>query len=98
VYWKLTVVILNMVVIYKFCMRVHTILTLHTISFADISAAAMFQDIDKLVIGIVMMFIYIQLIVSKFNLVEYRVSKIIIVIFRFIISARRFNLHIHKEK
>ncbi|PNF27986.1 hypothetical protein B7P43_G14201 [Cryptotermes secundus] len=41
-------------------------------SFADISAAAMFQDIDKLIIGIVMMFIYIQLIVSKFNLVECR--------------------------
>lgn len=41
-------------------------------SFADISAAAMFQDIDKLIVGIIMMFIYIQLIVSKFNMVEFR--------------------------
>lgn len=63
-------------------MRVHAILTSYTISFADISAAAMFQDIDKLIIGIVMMFIYIQLIVSKFNLVECRVSKIFIVTFK----------------
>jgi hypothetical protein len=78
-------------------MRVHRILTSYTISFADISAAAMFQDIDKLIIGIIMMFVYIQLIVSKFNWVEYRVSKIIIVISKFIFSARRFYFYIHKE-
>lgn len=46
----------------------------YSISFADISASAMFQDIDILFIGIFMMFIYIQIVVSKFNMVEFRVS------------------------
>ncbi|XP_069693275.1 patched domain-containing protein 3-like isoform X2 [Periplaneta americana] len=41
-------------------------------SFADISAASMFQDIDKLIIGIVIMFVFIQAVVSKFNMVEFR--------------------------
>jgi predicted RND superfamily exporter protein len=42
-------------------------------SFADISAGAMFQDINILIIGIFMMFIYIQIVVSKFDMVEFRV-------------------------
>ena len=46
----------------------------YLISFADISAGAMFQDIDILLIGIFFMFIYIQIVVSKFNMVEFRVS------------------------
>jgi len=46
----------------------------YSFSFADISAGAMFQDIDILIIGIFLMFIYIQLVVSKFNMVEFRVS------------------------
>jgi hypothetical protein len=75
-------------------MRVHTISTSYVISFADISAAAMFQDIDKLIIGIVMMFIYIQLIVSKFNMVECRVSKICAVIFKSTFLDRHFSLYI----
>lgn len=46
----------------------------YSISFSDISAGAMFQDIDILIIGIFLMFIYIQIVVSKFNMVEFRVS------------------------
>jgi hypothetical protein len=46
----------------------------YSISFSDISEVAMFQDIDILFIGIFMMFIYIQIVVSKFNMVEFRVS------------------------
>ncbi|PSN55875.1 hypothetical protein C0J52_02764 [Blattella germanica] len=42
-------------------------------SFADISASAMFQDVDKLFGGIVMMFIFIQIVISKFNWVECRI-------------------------
>ncbi|KAF4532825.1 hypothetical protein B566_EDAN002676 [Ephemera danica] len=41
-------------------------------SFGDISNDAMFQDIDKLALGIIIMFIYIQLMLSKFNWVEIR--------------------------
>ncbi|KDR12704.1 protein patched homolog 3-like [Zootermopsis nevadensis] len=41
-------------------------------SFADISAASMFQDINKLIVGIILMFIYVQINVSKFNMVECR--------------------------
>lgn len=39
-------------------------------SFGDLSGEIMFQDADKLVIGIILMFIYIQLILSKFNWIE----------------------------
>jgi hypothetical protein len=49
-------------------------LNLYSISFADISAGTMFQDVDKLIIGIFMMFVFIQIVISKFNMVEFRVS------------------------
>lgn len=41
-------------------------------SFADISSATMFQDIDKLSIGIILMFLYVQLVLSNYNWVEWR--------------------------
>nr|CAD7423184.1 unnamed protein product [Timema monikensis] len=41
-------------------------------SYGDISSSVMFQDVDKLIFGIIMMFIYVQIIVSKFNMVEFR--------------------------
>ncbi|XP_037924003.1 NPC intracellular cholesterol transporter 1-like isoform X3 [Hermetia illucens] len=43
-------------------------------SFGDISEATMFQDTDKLIIGISVMFIYIQVVLSKFSWVELRIS------------------------
>lgn len=43
-------------------------------SFGDISAATMFADMDKLIIGIILMFIYMQIVLSKFSWVELRVS------------------------
>jgi hypothetical protein len=55
-------------------------LNLYLFSFSDISAAAMFQDVDKLVIGIFLMFMLIQIVVSKFNMVEFRVSKDTIIV------------------
>ncbi|XP_058824384.1 NPC intracellular cholesterol transporter 1-like [Topomyia yanbarensis] len=42
-------------------------------SYGDISADSMFKDIDKLVIGGVLMFIYMQLVLSKFSCTEFRV-------------------------
>ena len=44
-------------------------------SFGDISNATMFQDIDLLCIGIVVMVIYVQLVISKFNWLEARVCE-----------------------
>lgn len=41
-------------------------------SFGDISSSTLFQDIDKLAIGILLMFFYVQLILSNFNWVEWR--------------------------
>ncbi|CAG9766015.1 unnamed protein product [Ceutorhynchus assimilis] len=41
-------------------------------SFGDISNASMFQDIDKLCIGIAIMVIYVQFVISKFNWLEVR--------------------------
>jgi hypothetical protein len=49
-------------------------LNLYSISFSDVSASAMFQDIDILIIGVFLMFIYTQIVVSKFNMLEFRVS------------------------
>lgn len=43
-------------------------------SFGDISAATMFQDMDKLIVGIVLMFVYMQVVLSKYSWVELRVS------------------------
>ena len=43
-------------------------------SYGDISADSMFKDIDKLVFGGVIMFIYMQLVLSKFSWTEFRVS------------------------
>lgn len=39
-------------------------------TFGDLSSDSMFRDMGKLSIGIVLMFIYIQIILSKFNWVE----------------------------
>ncbi|KAI4503226.1 hypothetical protein M0802_001448 [Mischocyttarus mexicanus] len=41
-------------------------------SFGDISSSTLFQDIDKLAIGILLMFFYVQFIISNFNWVEWR--------------------------
>ncbi|KAK0173536.1 hypothetical protein PV328_006715 [Microctonus aethiopoides] len=41
-------------------------------SFGDISSSTMFQDIKKIIIGTVLMTIYVLLILSKFNWVEWR--------------------------
>lgn len=46
-------------------------------SFSDISAKSIFQDIEKLVIGILLMFIFVQLVLpNKFNRVEMKVIEI----------------------
>lgn len=42
-------------------------------SYGDISADSMFKDIDKLVFGGVVMFIYMQLVLSKFSWTEFRI-------------------------
>jgi len=47
-------------------------------SFGDISGVSIFQDIDKLVIGILLMFLYVLTILSNHNWVEWRVHMIII--------------------
>ncbi|XP_012277328.1 Niemann-Pick C1 protein isoform X2 [Orussus abietinus] len=41
-------------------------------SFGDVSSAAMFQDMDKIIAGTAMMSIYVQVILSDFNWVEWR--------------------------
>ncbi|XP_046483192.1 patched domain-containing protein 3 [Neodiprion pinetum] len=41
-------------------------------SFGDISSSAMFQDIAKLIGGIMLMSFYVQVILSRFNWVEWR--------------------------
>ncbi|CAG4991956.1 unnamed protein product [Parnassius apollo] len=43
-------------------------------SFADVSGETMFQDMDKLFIGIVMMFIYTLIAVSRFNWLEIKLT------------------------
>lgn len=43
-------------------------------SFGDISAATMFQDMDKLIVGVILMFVYMQVVLSKYSWVELRVS------------------------
>ncbi|CAG9795150.1 unnamed protein product [Diatraea saccharalis] len=43
-------------------------------SFADISSDMMFHDIDKLFIGIILMFLYIQFGLSRFNWLEIRLT------------------------
>lgn len=42
-------------------------------SYGDLSGSTMFQDIDKLVLGVLLMFLYILAILSKYNWVELRV-------------------------
>lgn len=44
-------------------------------SYGDISSGAMFEDMDKLVIGIVLMCIYVHIVISKWNCVYQRVRK-----------------------
>lgn len=43
-------------------------------SYGDISAEAMFSDMDKLAVGVIIMFIYMQIVLSKFSWTEIRVS------------------------
>ncbi|XP_053693061.1 patched domain-containing protein 3-like [Sabethes cyaneus] len=42
-------------------------------SYGDISADSMFKDIDKLLIGGVLMFVYMQLVLSRFSWTEFRI-------------------------
>lgn len=42
-------------------------------SYGDISGTSIFQDMDKLAVGIVLMFIYVLTILSNHNWVEWRV-------------------------
>lgn len=46
-------------------------------SYGDISATSVFQDMDILVLGIFLMFLYVLTILSKHNWVEWRVCMII---------------------
>ncbi|CAH1968011.1 unnamed protein product [Acanthoscelides obtectus] len=41
-------------------------------SFGDISNATMFQDMDKLCLGVIIMVLYVQLVISKYNWLEAR--------------------------
>ncbi|XP_012536328.1 NPC intracellular cholesterol transporter 1 isoform X2 [Monomorium pharaonis] len=41
-------------------------------SYGDISSTSMFQDIDKLIVGILLMFLYVLTILSNYNWVEWR--------------------------
>lgn len=43
-------------------------------SFGDISSATMFQDMDKLMLGGVLMFVYMEIVLSKFGWTEIRVK------------------------
>ncbi|XP_063708133.1 patched domain-containing protein 3-like [Culicoides brevitarsis] len=43
-------------------------------SYGDISNETMFEDIDKLVFGIILMFIYMQLVLSRFSWTEIRIQ------------------------
>lgn len=43
-------------------------------SFADISGKAMFDDLDKLFMGIMLMFVYIQFALSRFNWLQIRLT------------------------
>lgn len=43
-------------------------------SFGDISNDAMFQDIYIIVIGVFIMTLYVQFVISKFNWIEARVA------------------------
>ncbi|KAL3271630.1 hypothetical protein HHI36_022104 [Cryptolaemus montrouzieri] len=42
-------------------------------TFGDVTGKTMFQDIDKLFVGGVIMAIYVQFVISKFNLLEARI-------------------------
>lgn len=43
-------------------------------SYGDISGTSIFQDMDKLALGSVLMFLYVLTITSKQNWIEWRVS------------------------
>lgn len=43
-------------------------------SFGDISSKTLFQDIDKLILGVVLMMVYMLLVLSKFSWTELRVT------------------------
>lgn len=43
-------------------------------SFGDISSKTLFQDIDKLILGVILMMIYMLLVLSKFSWIELRVT------------------------
>lgn len=47
-------------------------------SYGDVSGTSMFQDLDKLAIGVILMFLYVLTILSNHNWVEWRVRIIIV--------------------
>lgn len=48
-------------------------------SFGDISNDSMFQDIYIIMIGVFIMTLYVQFVISKFNCTEARVRQLIII-------------------
>lgn len=48
-------------------------------SFGDISSATILGDVSLLTAGIAVVFIYVQLMLGKFNLVEQRVRKLLFI-------------------
>lgn len=55
-------------------------------SYGDISGTTLFQDMDKLAVGIMLMFIYVLTLLSKPNWVEWRVRFNIIILQEFTAS------------
>lgn len=47
------------------------------ISYGDISSATMFQDMNKVIMGGALMFIFMVLVLSKFGWIELRVCDIV---------------------
>lgn len=60
-------------------------------SFGDISNNSMFQDIDKLCLGVFIMVLYVQFVISKFNWLEARIvlgsAGLMVILMGFIVGA-----------
>lgn len=56
-------------------------------SFGDISGISVFQDMDKLAMGILLMFLYVLTILSRLNWVEWRVRFRIFIVRKFDASS-----------
>ena len=60
-------------------------------SFGDIASSTIWGDVSNLILGFSIVFVYVNIMLGKFNMVEQRVSKGICLVFHHLLTVINLN-------